>query len=523
MDHDKLVAEIWYPKKIQSGENIPGKNGSGLLIADGWVMTAHHVVAEEKQPAVLKDTVEVRLQGDWLAGDKTWYPYQLYWSDPLLDIALLKRIDDQAAGQTTTDPLPCAQLADNTLFSSCQCIGFPKVLKVDKQNNTASLRGNIDTANLQRSYEMLFQVVTLGIKQETGWKGLSGSVVLYQGQIVGVVIEASKLFQDNALLICPIVELFNHQDFSQLQQAGLNLPSLITCCDKSQTDALQKYDEDDLPDLVCYLDRGIPVSNFKSLLIDLQNEIDSPVTAALDPQVSRKHRSFVCALMGEKKHGHKALIERFRRETLPNTFSQHAAYQKIALIDFPRTVKNVEQDFQELQQRLLNKLGILDEPERLLQTLNNGGTSRIFYSVIHNSSYTDKHQELLKRWIQFWRKLGDETLTGVVGLILCLYTDGEPPEPEGASFWKFWEKKAPVSLADFQFVDVDPNCKTLTLDFCSDEHIYEWIDFLRMSADYRWSVKHLKPIANQFSDQDNIAVTDVKKAILNHLQNQPQG
>ena len=69
MDRNKLVAELWCP-----GDSA---GGSGLLIATGWILTAHHVIAKQDQAANINAEVDVRLLGDWLEGNTQWYRYKI--------------------------------------------------------------------------------------------------------------------------------------------------------------------------------------------------------------------------------------------------------------------------------------------------------------------------------------------------------------------------------------------------------------------------------------------------------------
>lgn len=490
MKLDHLVAELWYPRLKRSG--------SGMMVANGWILTAHHVVAKHHQASVSDDLVEVRLQGDWLANDKHWYHYQIYWSSPDLDIALLRKDPSEEAGATKTASLHFGKLERNANYKDCQCIGFPRCNKADDQSDTVSVRGNIDTASSQRQAHRVDMVLAnRNLKQEEDWKGLSGGVVLYQGHVIGVAVDVLDQYTGNVMKVCPIEALYKVPGFDGINFEGPHLSPIESIGAAAKPSATDRQLKSKLPDLVCFLDRSDHVDAFKSMLTALKNHHTG-------------RRSFVCAIVGEQKHEHYALVQRLDKEILPSIFADEPGYE-ICPLEFRANFSNVDAAFAKLKKTLLSKLTITD-PNGLVDAFNSGATPRIFYMFVYGEKFGTAQKELLTRWAKFWLDIKQQDLTCVVGLVICFCNDEKPHSEPSKPWWKIWGKSDKPELETFSLDDVDADCETMELDFCRPHHIDEWIAYLEASS-YEWSVEYIRPLAHNFYQKNEFSVRDVKTVI----------
>lgn len=491
----KLTAEIWSPTENTRDDN---GYGSGVLVAPGWILTACHVIApNHNAPAVLE--VEVRLLADVESGNRKWHQYDVVWFDEELDLALLKNKPGSEAKQC--ESIQCAKLTPDTIYEQCNFWGYPKAMDRSNGSQAWPFECEVNTSSVLNNGSMLFQVTRYGVKIEKKLSGLSGSAVTYNDCLIGIVLKASDQFIQNTVEVCPIERLLSHPQFSSLESKGLRLPPIVNLPAPHENNGQISYDDDLLPELVCYLDRTTPVSVFTKFMDDL---------VARQTSGDNQSNSFICVIEGEEKHAHGVLIERFIKETFPQVFSGQVSYSRGALLEFPITVTDVNRQFEDMKISFLNKLGILNDPDKLASRLNSGGVHRIFYTFIHPDEFSRDHKKLLAKWLKYWQQLGNEPLTCIVGFFCCIYT-----REKKHSKWQFW-KRSEAKKFDFQFLNDSGSFSKIQLDFCKKEDLDDWLSQLNQAGRYSDAVRKLRPIVQKFYHQNYIAVGDVRSAVRDH-------
>ena len=198
------VAEIY----IESTRRI----GSGYLLTDSHLLTAHHVVAQNGQDEVAVPQGKARL-----LGQHAWFPVSVVWSDPHLDVALLMAIES-IPDLSVMPPPPVLGCVNDALAYPCEAIGFPDAQAHDRLHDTEYLRGEVRPhTGLKR------EVIQVDLSGHTPaadeWRGLSGAALFSSDFLIGVIIEAKRAYSGGRLIVQPIVKVR-----AQLVEHGLHLP-----------------------------------------------------------------------------------------------------------------------------------------------------------------------------------------------------------------------------------------------------------------------------------------------------------
>ena len=210
---DDRLAEIWA---------WPNKAGSGVAFGSGGVLTARHVVA---------DAIENSKRGRILArlvrrGEVTssWVTMRLVADDREWDLAVLE-IDSNApvSWAEPLSPSPVVAEVGTAVERDCEAVGFPDEDVQDGGSNnpgeavrqTEQVWGTLlpmGQAKLpiapQRRLPqrwMPLDAMSGTPKEQAGWGGMSGAgVLLPDGRLIGVVVNAEAAYQQRRLYVVPL-------------------------------------------------------------------------------------------------------------------------------------------------------------------------------------------------------------------------------------------------------------------------------------------------------------------------------
>lgn len=498
---ERRVAEIY------ASHDAHSSYGSGYLIAPGLVLTARHVVA----PALDGGACEVRQLGDFLQGRTGWCAFEPCWSEPALDLALLRQVPGSAAyaaGPSQLERLARLQRSDQS--PQCVALGFPRVMRHADRNDTQEVKGIVQTMSMMQAG--LWQVAVTGAapKNDLDWKGISGSALFCTGRLVGVIKQTETCFRDGVLVAQPIEAVFEQPGF--LQALGVRRETAFETFDPRHDPKPWQA----LLRLVYLVDRQIPVDELQTAVVDVLEATDAP-------------RAFICAVPGEPEHEHGDLIELFREETMPALFPGKPGFDSIVNIDWPRTAESVQQGLLTLRAQMHTTLGIKganaqDSARRIAGALNGNDKPRAFYCEIRDSFFTALQRDLVQAWLAEWSKVAGEGLNDFVALFMCLVFDPRPAAPP-VPRWKFWAAQPPAaSLQDFMREQFD------TLDAVRDrdrlrlvrlsklapcerrKHLQEWGAKLSARPLHRWLADHVTTVDSEV-EQDPFALSTLVAAL----------
>ena len=199
MDINFLV-EIYDGRRLGSTKRDMG--GSGYVVGGGLILTAHHVIGLAEEPVARGNGgYEVRAVGDFLGGSSRWLHAKVVWDDPKNDLALLQldeSVPPDSVIQSATQPLFARP--DGTEQLPWSAIGFPLVSKRDTRNEALPVKGYFDErTGLKLGLIQLEVNAALVPRDLSKWGGMSGAPVFVAGYLVGVVVEASNLYEQSIL------------------------------------------------------------------------------------------------------------------------------------------------------------------------------------------------------------------------------------------------------------------------------------------------------------------------------------
>lgn len=209
---DRLV-EIWA---------WPDKAGSGVAFGGGGVLTARHVVADaignSKRGGILARLVR---RGEVTS---SWVTMRLVADDREWDLAILEV--DSSVMQSWPGPLspsPVVAAVGTAVERDCEAVGFPdEDVQDGGSNNPAEAVRQTEQVwgallpmgqakppiaphrRLPQRW-MPLDVVSGTPEEQAGWAGMSGAgVLLPDGRLVGVVVNAEAAYQQRRLYVVPL-------------------------------------------------------------------------------------------------------------------------------------------------------------------------------------------------------------------------------------------------------------------------------------------------------------------------------
>ncbi|MEV8128729.1 trypsin-like serine protease [Streptomyces sp. NPDC085944] len=180
------VMEIWNP--------VSKRSGSGYLIGDDVVLTAHHIVAEVPPRA----GVEVRQLDpgggtDWMSAELVWLPEATAsGASPDTDGALL-RITAPNWRPPATPAVRFGRVVGKHRLP-CVGLGFPDaVTRPGRVRDTMPIRGHVDPLHGMKSRMTTVQVDEGIVPSRSGWRGSSGTGLLCGPHLIAVVTAEKSL------------------------------------------------------------------------------------------------------------------------------------------------------------------------------------------------------------------------------------------------------------------------------------------------------------------------------------------
>ncbi|MEU0051315.1 trypsin-like serine protease [Streptomyces sp. NPDC006309] len=210
MDQSRVM-EIWNP--------VLGKSGSGYLIGDDVVLTAHHVVDGVR----MRGSVEVRQldpagRTDWTAAELVWLPEAAASEvSPDADGALL-RITGPDWQPPVAPPVRFGRTVGRSRMP-CLGLGFPDaVTRPDHARDTMPIRGHVDPLHGMKSRMTTVHVDVGIVPSRSGWRGSSGTGLLCGPHLIAVVT-TEKSLAPGVLEAVPVSVLAELPGFEQTLRA----------------------------------------------------------------------------------------------------------------------------------------------------------------------------------------------------------------------------------------------------------------------------------------------------------------
>lgn len=200
----KRVAELHDPHRK--------KAGSGYLIQENLILTAHHVIAPSGKKGILGTRYHMRLIEDYEAGRTDWIREGCYlcWDSPENDLALLKLEEGKLGFELESfGKLPGTQV-------EAQGMGFPEVQTREGLQNPEELRGFLSRYAGLKFRQLRLQVTSLTPNSHNEWQGISGTALFVDKFLVGVIVETNKSFAEKALWATPVSAVANDPEFCRL-------------------------------------------------------------------------------------------------------------------------------------------------------------------------------------------------------------------------------------------------------------------------------------------------------------------
>jgi hypothetical protein len=196
------IVRISLTKKSQQAENDE-ISGTGFAVAEGWVLTARHVVRDPKA----KDGEPIRVH--WV-GSATppadGSPGTIEWECEALDLALLSCDHPKDVGWLKIDFTRVEQGAD---FCSW---GFPAGAK-EKGQYKSRFKSGIINSVCENERELVFQIDS-DIKDS--WQGYSGApIIINESDAVGVFVDLLPNADDRTLEGVRLSKIRNNNDHCQ--------------------------------------------------------------------------------------------------------------------------------------------------------------------------------------------------------------------------------------------------------------------------------------------------------------------
>jgi Trypsin-like peptidase domain len=195
MDLIQRVVDVW------TGSSF----GSGFLLTNRLVLTARHVVQPHREIVIrpLASEDKIRCQVIWVGRDT--------------DTALLEILGHLPPDLQDMRSAGLGRPIGTSRPLACSAIGFPWCQqRPDGRRDTEHLRGEIQlgTAALDDRYQVSVQSgIPHRPKDSSAWAGMSGSALLADDLVVGVITEDTPNFTGGRLTAVPAVNMVKDDGF----------------------------------------------------------------------------------------------------------------------------------------------------------------------------------------------------------------------------------------------------------------------------------------------------------------------
>lgn len=196
-----LILQVFVP-----AENGEGRIGTGYPVANNVIMTAAHVVGN-----AAADNVEVCW---WHGEGETHKPCKsILWNGESQDLAydvVLLECDFPAQFQRRWGRVAAVRPPDDGRWAS---EGFPELGK-KKDVGEVPLKGS--TFSMGSQSDHLHLDIDASSETEEGWQGASGSPVIFQDSVIGVITDAIAHFKAGRFKAVPMTRLLENEAFRSL-------------------------------------------------------------------------------------------------------------------------------------------------------------------------------------------------------------------------------------------------------------------------------------------------------------------
>jgi len=448
-DDDLLITEIHCPSN--------NSYGSGYFVAPDLVLTARHVLDKrgEADPYGLafrvRSIAHFRSPGrPWCEAEILWPPKGRFRPGEAPDIALLRVTPDDVARTLAPSILWGGRNLPEEEFD-VRATGFPRLRPGPggKGRDTQSIRGKVDSYT--RLQDQAYDIAITGSVKPLpgeGWEGISGSAVIAEGQLVGVLIAR---FRDGLADFGAerIEKATGDPDFARhIRAVPAPAPPAV------ETSPVE------INDLICLLDRDNQEDTFRE---DFKVLMDRLPTAAQ-----------CCIAYGGSDHHPHELINRFARETIPRLRRAAGTRCAVLPVSWPPLGADTAGRLTRLRRLLWNFLGDANEPvpddvNMFRDRLGDESRAFLFSTELTADHLKPENAQLLDAWLAFLDQISARGLARPLVHVLLIRNVNQWQVSQWLADVPSWQ---PSTGPTWQ-----TKCTRLEeIGFCEWQDIDEWID-----------------------------------------------